>query len=169
MMANVDNKLVTADDCPVFLNQKQVDMAKLHQWLIKNESMKPFQLLQSTSGDQFEYERVYSGIGPQFCINITEFSTMAKFYFYDNADLIAEVRSASASFNLAVSHYYAYQVFVSGLADFVVEIGKSTMRENMRSRELVLENRAFCTSLFNLVVSENITSIVKNPGELKGT
>lgn len=119
--------------------------------------MRPFHLLQSTSGDQFEYERLYSGVGPQFCINIEEFSTVAKFYFYDNADMVAEVRAASASFNLAVSHYYAYQVFVSGLSDFVVEIGKSTMRENMRSRELVLENRAFCTSLFNLVISDSIT------------
>jgi hypothetical protein len=70
--------------------------------------MKPFQMLQSSSGDQFEYERLYSGIGPQFCINIEEFSTIAKVYFYDNSDLVAEVRSATASFNLAVSHYYSY-------------------------------------------------------------
>jgi hypothetical protein len=108
MMANVDNKLVTSDDCPVFLNQNQVNLAKLHQWLVKNESMKPFQMLQSSSGDQFEYERLYSGIGPQFCINIEEFSTIAKVYFYDNSDLVTEVRSATASFNLAVSHYYSY-------------------------------------------------------------
>jgi hypothetical protein len=132
MLANVDNKLVTSDDCPVFLNQTQVDLAKLHSWLVKNESMKAFHLLQSTSGDQFDYERLYSGIGPQFCINIEEFSTVAKFYFYDNADMIAEVRSASASFNMAVSLYYAYQVFISGIAEFIVEIGKTTMRENMR-------------------------------------
>jgi hypothetical protein len=46
--------------------------------------------------------------------------------------MVAEVRSASASFNMAVSLYYAYQVFVSGLAEFIVEIGKTTMRENMR-------------------------------------
>jgi hypothetical protein len=57
---------------------------------------------------------------------------VAKFYFYDNADMIAEVRSASASFNMTVSLYYAYQVFVSGIAEFIVEIGKTTMRENMR-------------------------------------
>jgi hypothetical protein len=30
MMAHVDNKLVTSDDCPVFLNQSQVDLGKLH-------------------------------------------------------------------------------------------------------------------------------------------
>ena len=93
---------------------------------------------------------------------------MAKLYFYDNADLLAEVRSASASFNLAVSHFYSYQVFVGGLADFVVDIGKTRMRENMRSRELVLENRAFSTSLFNLV-AENLVEVVKNPGTLSGT
>jgi hypothetical protein len=51
MLANVDNKLVTSDDCPVFLNQTQVDLAKLHSWLVKHESMKAFHLLQSTSGD----------------------------------------------------------------------------------------------------------------------
>ena len=45
MMAHVDNKLVTSDECPVFLNQNQVDLGKLHQWLVKNESMKPFQMI----------------------------------------------------------------------------------------------------------------------------
>lgn len=46
MMSNVDNKLVTGDSCPVYLNQTQVDLSKLHQWLVRNESMKPYQLLQ---------------------------------------------------------------------------------------------------------------------------
>jgi hypothetical protein len=46
--------------------------------------------------------------------------------------MIAEVRGASASFNMAVSLYYSYQVFISGIAEFIVEIGKTTMRENMR-------------------------------------
>jgi hypothetical protein len=111
-------------------------------------------MLQSGSSDLFDYEGNHGAIGPEFCINIDEFFTIAKMYFYDNGDMLAEVRSASASFNLAVSHYYAYQVFVSGLSDFLVEVGKSRMRDNMRTRELVLENRALCTSLYNLVVSE---------------
>ena len=126
-------------------------------------------MMQSGSSDLFDYDGMYGAIGPVFCINIDEFSTTAKNYFYDNPDLLAEVRSASASFNLAVSHYYAYQVFVSGLSDFIVEIGKSRMRENMRSRQLVLENRAFCTSLYNLVVSENISDVIKVQGTLAGT
>lgn len=70
--------------------------------------------------------------------------------------MLAEVRSASASFNLAVSHQYAYQVFVSGLAEFIVEIGKTQMRENMRSRDLVLENIALSSSMFPLVNSGDI-------------
>lgn len=43
------------------------------------------------------------------------------------------------------------------------------MRENLRSRELVMDNRALCTSLFNLVVSDNITDVVRNAGALSGT
>lgn len=104
-----------------------------------------------------------------FCINLDEFSTVAKTYFYENSDLLAEVRGASGSFNMAVSHFYAYQVFTSGLADFIVEVGKTQMRENMRSRPLVLENRAFCTSLFTLVISDKITDVVSKPGERSGT
>ncbi len=82
---------------------------------------------------------------------------MAKGYFYDESDMLAEVRSASASFNLAVSHQYAYQVFASGLAEFIVEIGKTQMRENMRRRDLVLENRALSSSMFPLINSGDIT------------
>jgi len=43
------------------------------------------------------------------------------------------------------------------------------MRENMRVRDLVLENRAFCTSLFNLVEVKSIPDIVKNQQEVKST
>ena len=42
MIANVDNKLVTSDACPVYLNQSQVDLGKLHTWLVRNESKKPY-------------------------------------------------------------------------------------------------------------------------------
>lgn len=141
----------------------------MHQWLVRHESMKPYQLLQSNSGDQFAYERLYSGLGALFCINLDEFASVAKGYFYDNSDLLAEVRAASASFNMAVSYQYAHQVLTQGLSDFIVEVGKTRMRDNMRVRELVMENRAFSTSLFNLVVSESISEVVKNPGVLSGT
>jgi len=50
-----------------------------------------------------------------------------------------------------------------------VEVGKTRMRENMRVRDLVLENRAFCTSLFNLVEVKSIPDIVKNQQEVKST
>jgi hypothetical protein len=83
--------------------------------------------------------------------------------------MLAEVRSASASFNLAVAHYYSHQIFLAGLSEFIVEVGKTRMRENMRVRDLVLENRAFCTSLFNLVEVKSIPDIVKNQQEVKST
>jgi hypothetical protein len=126
-------------------------------------------MLQSGTSDQFDFENRHGAIGSEFCINFEEFATVAKQYFYDNPDLLAEVRSASASFNLAVSHFYAYQVFVAGLSDFLVTVGKTRMRENMRCRELVLDNMTLCTSLYNLVVSDNITDVVKVPATLAAT
>ncbi len=45
---------------------------------------------------------------------------------------------------------------MQGHFDFILAVGKARMRENMRNKSLVLSDRAFSTSLFNLVVSEDL-------------
>ncbi len=63
---------------------------------------------------------------------------------------------------MAASLLYSYQQYILGHKEFLLSVGKATMRQNQRNRALVLENRAFSTSLANLVVPDEITEIVKN-------
>ena len=59
---------------------------------------------------------------------------------------------------------------MKGIEDFILSVGKTRMRENLRHREIVLDNRAFSTSLFNLVAPEQLTDAeMKKDGFLTTT
>jgi|LauGreDrversion4_2_1035121.scaffolds.fasta_scaffold104718_1 hypothetical protein len=107
----------------------------------------------------------HSAIGGNFSINVEEFIYLARTYFYTNENMLVDLRAIFTSFNLSLSHLYSYQVYLRGFEDFILSIGKSRMRENLRQRSLVIDNRAFSTSLFNLVTSTSLTDAeFKNPG-----
>ena len=69
---------------------------------------------------------------------------------------------------MVMSYLFSYQQFVIGHKDFILSIGKTRMRENMRRKDLVLQNKVFCTSLFNLVITEEVGDVLKNPVLLQG-
>jgi len=90
---------------------------------------------------------------------------MARTYFYTNEALFVDLRALLTSLNLSLSHFYAYHLYLRGLESFLLSVGRTRMRENLRQRDLVLDNRAFSTSLFNLVTTLPLTEL-KNPGFL---
>jgi hypothetical protein len=47
------------------------------------------------------------------------------------------------------------------LKNFLAAIGRVRHRESLRNRQMVVENRAITTSLFNMVVSERVEEIPK--------
>jgi hypothetical protein len=98
-----------------------------------------------------------SALGGNFTINVEEFINLARTYFYLSPQLLFDMRTLLTSLNLSLSHLYSYQVYLKGLQDFVLSIGKTRMRENLRHNLLIMENRAFSTSLFNLVTPDAIT------------
>jgi len=69
---------------------------------------------------------------------------------------------------MAVSFMWAYQQYAQAHRDCIMALGKARMRESQRVKALVLDNRAFSTSLLNLVAAEDIQEIVKNPQGLQG-
>jgi len=102
-------------------------------------------------------------------LNTDEFSDAAYTYFYDDEVLLSEVRAIASIYNLTLSYLTAYQQFIIGHRDFILSIGRTRMRDNMRHRELVLENKAFSTSLLNLVASDEINEIAQNVAVMSGS
>jgi hypothetical protein len=111
-----------------------------------------------------------SSLGGNLSINVEEFINLARTYFYTNEGLFGDLRAIFTAFNLSLSQLYSYQVYLKGFEDFILSLGKTRMRENLRHRELVLDNKTFSTSLFNLVTPQALSDAeVKNPGFLSTT
>lgn len=94
----------------------------------------------------------------------------ARTYFYDDETLFLELRRASVQFNMAMSYIYSFSQFVGGHKDFLLGIGRTRMRDNLRRKELVNNNLAFSTSLLDLVTpgDDEVSVIVKNEEKFKG-
>ncbi|TNV74214.1 hypothetical protein FGO68_gene15190 [Halteria grandinella] len=111
----------------------------------------------------------FGTLGHEFYVNTEELRLTARAYFYDDDQWLAEIQQHSAQYNMALSYTYAQQLFLVGHRDLVLAVGKTRLRESVRQRELVLGNHALATSLFNLVVQDDIKDVVKNAGVRDGT
>lgn len=85
-------------------------------------------------------------------INTDELIETLLTYFYDNEELLSVVRGEMSSFNMLLSYLYSYNQFTVGLRDIIINIGKSRMRENLKQKDLVINNLAFSTSLLNIAI-----------------
>ena len=99
-------------------------------------------------------------------INTDELADTLLSYFYDNPDLLATVRGEMGTFNMLLSYLYSYYQFTVGLRDIIINIGKSRMRENLKQKELVINNLAFSTSLLNIAIQDDINEAAKNRNNL---
>lgn len=75
------------------------------------------------------------------------------------------MQQTAAAYNMALSYAYAQQLFLVAHRDLILSVGKTRLRENVRHRELVLENHALATSLFNLVVQDDVKSMTESTRE----
>lgn len=157
LLSNPNNKLVAGEDMAVYL--PKIDC----QQLITGQQ--PYTLLQCESALSFSD---HSRLGTQFVVNVEELALTAQTYFYNDEELLSQVRAAAAQFNMAVSFMWAFQQYAQGHRDCLLAVGKARMRENQRVRALVLENRVFSTSLLNLVTADDIQEVVKTPQGLQG-
>lgn len=136
-------------------------------YLSKAEAADSFKYLQTVqpyillTTDYREYYKDLGKLGAQFVINSDELYSTLQSQCYFNENLIAEAKRLAQNYNLAISYMHVVYLFTKAKRDFIVSIGKSRMRENLRIKPKVDSELVMSTSLLSLVSEEDITESLK--------
>jgi hypothetical protein len=156
----IENSKLMTDNFSVYITN--LDATLLYNYL--TSKLPSHNLLTSTSLD-FSH---YSKIGPQFAINTGEFLDVLRNYFYSDEGFLSQAKIVTSKYNMLLSYLFSYNQFSESLKNFILHIGKTRTRENLRHREYILKDRVVNTSLFVIAESADLSEIIANEERVKG-
>eukprot|EP00347_Sterkiella_histriomuscorum_P005140 403357742 len=156
----IQNSKLLLDYIFVYINQ--LDAQNLLKFLSSSKDLIP-QLMQqqSITNNQF------SKIGSELIINTEEFSDILRNYYYTE-DVVIEAKIIAAKYNMLLSYYFSYNQFTESIRSFILSVGKTRSKENLRNKDFILQNKVINTSLFVLAESRDPKEMISNNAALGG-
>ncbi|CDW91447.1 UNKNOWN [Stylonychia lemnae] len=110
----------------------------------------------------------YARIGPQIVINTDELIEVMRTYYYTDEEFLDGMRVVTSKYNMMISYLMCFNQLTDTVKSFILSVGKTRTRQNLRNKDFIIKDRVINTSLFVFVDNNDPKDLVNNDNAVKG-